>query len=119
MVSCKQEQKKFFLFSEFLTRNSTDKAIIISCVRCSCVIDDINSIELNNQKLLHEYLIIGDSSCLKSLKVKNKIIHVPQIKLDSLSTDLYNVLIIKRVNGDYQTKMIKTEESANMEYYLK
>jgi hypothetical protein len=96
-----------------------EKTIVISCVRCNCVIEELNKIIGNQPGLLNGYSFIGDTTCTEGFLWRHKIIQYNQKQLDDISTDFYNLLIIKKTSGNEpKIKLVKTEESFEMKKYL-
>lgn len=101
-------------FHSLMGRAHSEKVILISCVRCNCIIEDLNKLLEAHNPVLDPYRFMGDSNCLKSFKGRDRLIHIPQAAIDSVSMDIYNMLIL---NGS-QIRMVKTEDSKKMIRYL-
>lgn len=104
-------------FSALLGENAS-KTIIISCIRCSCTIDDLNKLISNNDPAIADYRFIGDTTCLNGFVSKKRVVHVSQKKLDSISTNFYNLLIYNPNKKNKKFKMLKTEDSENLKFFL-
>ena len=111
-AGCGKENYKNFL--PLLDRAQSDKVILISCVRCNCIIEDLNKLLEEHSKALEGYRFMGDSACLKNFKGKDRLIHISQASIDSISMEVYNMLIR---NGQ-KIRLVKTEEAEKMEHYL-
>lgn len=113
LVSCSDGKESFDQFRTLLNKNES-KAIVISCIRCGCVIEDINRILRDKPEALNDYTFLADTTCTKKFVAQVNIRHVPHALMDSLSLDFYNILIIKHE----QVKIIKTEESKNILHFI-
>ncbi len=118
VLSCNRNNNNFDSFSKIPESSSCSKAIVISCIRCSCIIEDLNSLISKKDSLLNEYTFFGDTSCLETFLLKNEVIHIGQSSLDSISTDFYNILIYNKNKHGNKLKMIKTAESEKIKFYL-
>lgn len=92
---------------------ATDKnAIVISCLRCGCIDDELGTIDT---ALLNKYTIYVDTNCTVKTLTRLPIHHIPQARLDSIAPDLYNMLVlIKEKDGTIKRELITTEASAQM-----
>jgi hypothetical protein len=52
--------------------------------------------------------MVTDTNCTK---LKFHMDYISQAGIDSISNEMYNVTLLKRVNGNYVGRMIETEES--------
>src|SRR4051794_6937455 len=117
LLGCNHSNNRFDSFHSLINNSTTSKAIIISCIHCNCIINDLNSLIVKKDPLIKEFIFYGDTACLKDLLIKDKIIYISQAKLDSISTDFYNMLIYNKNRYGNVFKMVKTEESYNLRSY--
>jgi uncharacterized protein YvpB len=110
--------RQFSGFLEIVKGSIHKKAIIVSCIRCGCTIDDLNNLIDKNDPIVVSYDFYGDTTCLNKFKLRNKVNHTPQAKLDSISVDFYNLLIYNKAKYGDKLKMIRTEDSENLKAFL-
>lgn len=106
-------------FNKFHFLAAENDAIVISCIKCNCIIDELNKIYTKNSSLINHYEIYGDTTCLNALGFKSKIRYLSQLSIDSISAGFYNMLIIKKQEGKTTAVMVKTEDTEKMIKYLK
>lgn len=100
---------------DYLAANKN--AIVISCLRCGCIDDELGTIDT---ALLKKYTIYVDTNCTVKTLTRLPIHHIPQAQLDSIAPDLYNILVlIKEKDGTIKRELITTEASAQMGKVLK
>jgi hypothetical protein len=97
-----------------LINDDAPRKIIISCIRCGCVDDEINNILSNTPARINTYKIYCDTLCKGSIDSRVKMIDIRQQWLDSLMPDFYNIMIIK----DGRSRMLTTEEVKQLSSYL-
>jgi hypothetical protein len=103
----------------FSTLLKGEKTVVISCIRCNCVIEELNRIIGSQPDLLEGYTFVGDTACTEGFLWRHKIIQHSQKELDEISTDFYNLLIMKKKKGGKpMMKLVKTEESSDLRKYL-
>jgi hypothetical protein len=88
-----------------------DKIILVTCTRCGCFVDAINNLKNEDYKYVSSFPILADSNCNR-LNIPSHYIHRKVI--DSISTDLYNIVLIKRSNGHYEFNILSLSQSANI-----
>lgn len=92
LTSCKEEKT---LDVNFPQLDKAKNNLIISCIRCACIDELIRkAIEVKNEDL-STYIIWGDTTCNSGLKKIVVIHHLSQQSIDSVSEEIYNMLIIK------------------------
>jgi len=116
LFSCNQYEKKdkFKMFN-FLSKKKT--TLIISCIKCNCIIEELNNIFKTGVDTT-TLQIYGDSTCLSSLNSKIRFTQLNQQIIDSLSTDFYNVLIITKTPVNRTYNVISTNESSKLKSYI-
>lgn len=112
-LSCGSGKKMDKIESFFRDKNSS-RAILISCIKCKCIIDELNRISGSNSDLLSRYEIYGDPTCLQDLHINNRVKPIMQSSIDSISTDFYNLVIYNQG----RVTMVKTEKAELIEKYL-
>jgi hypothetical protein len=88
--------------------------ILVSCIRCNCMVEELNLIQQQKPALLEPYDIYIDSACKSSLLPAIKTVHISQESIDSLSTDVYNALIIKKKGNGFDIRMLETKDAQKM-----
>jgi len=108
------KEKKINANTEILKRRFPEakRLILFSCVRCGCFVDLLNSLSTENNKYVKQQYFITDSNCNK---INFPIIHLSQKIIDSISVDIYNLTLVKRINNKYEFRIIETEEKDNWE----
>lgn len=91
----------------FEKKINTNKAIIVTCNKCSCIMDFITT---NSTKLPVEVKIFADSTCTKFEENINAS-QISQSDIDKLYERNYNAFLLKSSNGNLSIKILKTEES--------
>jgi hypothetical protein len=95
-----------------------EKTVIISCIKCQCIIDELNDYAASNRIDTSVMAIFGDTACLKGLSGKVPLRHLPQSYIDSCSTDFYNALVITNRKGSMGRKIVATKDASNLNKYL-
>jgi hypothetical protein len=116
LISCTSSNNIKGDFSKIINDKS---CIIISCLKCDCIIGEINKISSTNPSLIENYDIFIDSDCARGLNPTIRYSHIEQASLDSISTDIYNMLVLKKEkNGVVKSTIIETKDSPKMEKIL-
>lgn len=107
-------------YSGFDYLATKEKCLILSCTKCDCVVRELNKCFLSNNKIFSNTIIYADTNCLGNLNKQISVSHINQKKIDSISVDFYNVLILtKDINSStMKYKNITTEESENIKSFL-
>lgn len=113
LLGCQRNPYQNFI--PLLQKAPTGKVMLISCVRCNCIIEDLNRLIASGSTALNGYTIMGDTNCLKNLSRTNQRLHVSQSSIDSISMDIYNMLI----SNGRTIKLVRTEDSEKMEEMLR
>jgi hypothetical protein len=104
---------------ELMMNKLGDKpAIFFSCVRCGCMVAELNKIYYNDPHFFDKFTFYADSNCVKQVIFKKLIVHSPQAFLDSVYDENYSVIVFKKTGNDIDTRLIKTEESEKMKSIL-
>ena len=110
--SCNNTTEKFDvnIFSQYINSN---KAIVVSCIRCECIMDFVKnrSKEFSDKYGVKMY---ADSSCHDKEDITG-FLNIQQNVIDSIYERNYNLILFKKVNGKVQMRVLKTEESKH--YY--
>lgn len=112
LAGCSQNKFSAEQFRPILNKDNT---ILITCIKCNCVLDELNVIYKTNPQMLAAYEIVADSNCVQGLL--NKAIpyrHVSQGAIDSCSYEFTNMLIIK----GKKIKELQTMQVKKMPLYL-
>lgn len=117
LFSCQPGSTVHFDFS----RHIKDKdCIVISCIKCNCILDELNRIQRKDSTLLAHFDIFTDKGCATQLLSSIKTVQLDQSAIDSISTDVYNMLIIsRRQAGEKKATIIRTKDAGNIEKYLR
>jgi hypothetical protein len=118
IVACtKKETVSFEGFRVLAAEQKAERIIVISCIRCGCVIDEMNLILRKDATAFNNYLVLADSNCTQHFIKPVPFRHIPQSRLDSISMDFYNLLII---NGPAkEVKLLTTEDSQHLGGYIR
>jgi hypothetical protein len=112
LASCTSKNDK--QFAMFASLHNGKDIILVSCIKCDCMIEELNLINQQKPELLAPYDIYIDSACKHSLSKTIKTVHINQASIDTLSVDLYNALIIKKRGSTFTTKMVETKDAQKM-----
>lgn len=85
-----------------------DKVLIFSCVRCNCFINSMSEAYKKDSTYLNSIYMLTDTACTK---LRFRMNYISQVKVDSISDEMYNVTLLRKVNGNYISRTIETEES--------
>jgi hypothetical protein len=98
--------------SEALLNFPSEKGcyIIISCVRCSCFNTVIRNFKAEEKEYFSHITILADTTCTKT---NIPALHTTQKLIDGISEDIYNITLVKRMNGQVVNRIIQTDESSN------
>jgi hypothetical protein len=109
----KKKENNILTVNYSVLRNQDNKPLLfISCLRCSCFNNVLNTLYKKTPELLQRFTIYADSSCSGVFLFNSIIHHQPQSYLDSLFEENYNLVVIKKDNsGSYFTRLIETAES--------
>jgi hypothetical protein len=114
LYGCKGEpERKSFANLNYLAADKP--AIVLSCFRCGCIDDELGKMDTG---ILNKYNFFGDTGCYKNRPVSLKIVHISQKKLDTLSADLFSMLVIKKRGDKFNYKIIDVNNSTKMEKIL-
>ena len=115
MFSCSNKSKFDFRSFEKIANNKN--SLLISCLRCGCVDEELEHIYKTNPELLNKYNIISDTTCLPQCTKSLPVTYLSKESQDSLSTDIYNLLIIDVKNKTVE--LVETEKMKNLPFLLK
>lgn len=117
LISCQPGSTVQFDFSKHI-RNKD--CIVISCIKCNCILDELNRIQRKDSTLLSHFDIFVDKNCATPLLPSIKTIQLEQAALDSISTDIFNLLIISRKQAsEKKATIVRTKDAVNIEKYLR
>ena len=85
-----------------------DKVIILTCTRCGCFVDALNTLNENEKSFLSKYPILTDTIC-NSLNIPS--IFMDSKTMDSISTDIFNITLLKKKDNRFNVRIIKLNES--------
>ena len=85
--------------------------VILSCIRCECFIDAVNSLYKNNSSVFQEFTFFTDTNCNK---LNFKATYIAQKTLDSLSNDIFNLALIKSQGNSFEVKIVDTEQASQL-----
>lgn len=84
---------------------------LISCLRCSCFNTRLKELKPEELDALKDYVWIADTNCTK---LPYPVQHMDQKKLDALSPEIYNIVLMKKTSGTVETRLISTEENEEL-----
>ena len=117
---CKRKEPEYNAFINKFQLKANDKALIISCIKCNCIIEQLYLMNKRNPSILGQYTIYADTVCIQNLSYSgNNVKQVSQKIMDSVTVDFYNALIYNPKKFGSRLKMVKTEESAKIEEMMK
>jgi hypothetical protein len=116
LFSCNSIKNQYEKYKGFATLYKNKTTVLISCIKCNCIIDELNIIYDKDSTVFNDLDVLMDTTCKVNLNKKISINYIPQSKIDSISTDFYNMLIIKKDNKIYN---IETKESSKLYSFLK
>jgi hypothetical protein len=88
--------------------NAERRIIVLSCVRCRCFVDALNNAWKTDSDYLKSVAVYADTTCTKLVfPVK----HISQSNIDNLSSDLYNVILLKKTDNKYDFRIVQTKEN--------
>ena len=91
--------------------------IVLTCISCSCFKQAIDAGQKKDSSFWNRLNIFCDSSCVK-LQIPNSI-HIDQKALDSVSEDLYNMVLFREVKGNYEVMIIDSKNNNNLKNIIK
>jgi hypothetical protein len=123
IIACKNKSKvqdTVISINKALMMSKLDDkpAVFFSCVRCGCMVAELNKIYYNDPHFFDKFTFYADSNCVKEVIFKKLIVHSPQAFLDSVYDENYSVVIFKKTGNDIDTRLIKTEGSTDMKSIL-
>ncbi len=105
--SCSNSEFNFDLLKNNI---NSEEGIIVSCIRCTCVVEELDSYYLVNDNFVTKVPLYADTNCLQPF-LKKKINHLNQRVLDSIYEKNYNLILFKREGSTYNFKLVKTEDA--------
>ncbi len=93
-------------------------ALFLSCIRCGCMVDELNYINHTSPKVLDRFDLFADTNCIKTLHFKSRVKHAPQSVLDSVYDENYSVMVFVKQGDTIAARLIKTEEVLKMKDIL-
>jgi hypothetical protein len=85
-----------------------EKIALMSCIRCGCFVNLLNNLTSADKAALKDVVFLSDTTCNK---INYPSLHISQAAIDSISFDLYNVVLFRKENQDYKMRIIETDES--------
>jgi len=112
VTSCYNSKTYDYLVLQRITNNAP-KGIIVSCLRCNCV---MQAIDMNLSKITKPGIpLFGSKACISdSLNFR----HIDQASVDSFYSKNYNLMLFKKKGARYKVKLLKTEEAASFSKIL-
>jgi hypothetical protein len=104
------EQEKIILNKAVfgnLKSQSGGNYIIFSCTSCSCFNSVLKLLSRADKDYLSQFTLIADTMCTKS---DLPFMPVKQSLIDSISTDIFNVTLVRKIDGNYDCRIIQTGE---------
>jgi hypothetical protein len=85
-----------------------EKIALVSCIRCGCFVKMLNNLTSQEKTALQDVVFLSDTTCNK---INYPSLHITQSAIDSISQDLYNIVLFRKTNEGYDVRLIETEES--------
>jgi hypothetical protein len=96
-----------------------DKPILlISCIKCGCFIDILSKPTNELTNILSKYEIYADSACTDKKILPFHIRHIPQLKIDSIFSENYNLIIVNKSENTFRARLIETDGSSKLDKIL-
>lgn len=87
-----------------------EKIALLSCIRCGCFVTLLNNMTSADKAAMKDVVFLSDTTCNN---INYPSLHITQAAIDSISFDLYNVVLFRKKDQDYKVRIIETEESKN------
>ncbi len=87
--------------------NSED-LIIVTCTGCRCFIENLNALSKSDISYLSKYTVLADTTCNK---FPFNTVPLNTRTLDSISTDIYNITLLTKVDDGFKSKVLQLSES--------
>lgn len=91
--------------------DSTEKAMILSCVGCTCFKDKLNELYRQDSLFVKKFVVAADFKCVH-LDFDTR--HIAQPEIDSISMDIYNLTLFKRESDSIVCRIVETAESPRL-----
>lgn len=91
------------------------KGLFLTCTRCGCFVDELNSIYRRNPALIEKVLFLSDTNCNKLVF---RTTHLSQSSADSISLKFYNAVVFEKISGMVKCRILSVEESPKLESIL-
>lgn len=104
MVKINQGKAKLYL-------QAKERVLLASCLSCSCFKPALENLCKKDSLLLKNVFFFADTGCIPEVR---NLHHISQNAIDEISDEIYNITLLKLVNGNYQIRVINTKESDNL-----
>lgn len=93
-----------------------DSLVIVTCTRCNCFVEALNSLTETEKLYISQYPILSDSNC-NSLNIPS--IFIDRRAIDSISVDIYNITLLKKKANRFDVRIIQLSESREIMNVMK
>lgn len=84
-----------------------EKIALMSCIRCGCFVSLFNNLSGADKAALKDVSFVSDTTCNK---LNYPSLHISQQAIDSISLDLYNVVLFRKKKDGYDMRLVETDE---------
>jgi hypothetical protein len=95
-----------------------EKTVILSCIKCKCIIDELNGYQARHKIDTMRFDFYGDTTCFFELSKAFRINHLPQKYVDSCSVEFYNMLVLTKRNNIITAKEVATKEARKLPQFF-
>lgn len=97
---------------------NSKKVLIVSCIQCRCINEELEKMYLNNKNIFSDYLLIGDTACLYGLDFRKAVKHTPQRVIDSIFPENFNLTIINNIKYPNRLIKVNTKDANSIKSFL-
>jgi hypothetical protein len=121
MISCNSSKKEYQIVGnrkivDSITSIYGNSLALMSCLRCECFIDEYNKIYYENSTINLGYILLTDTSCNR---MNFAVQHIGSSVVERISEEFFNVVFLRKRNGEYEFKILTVEESKKLQEIAK
>jgi hypothetical protein len=118
-ASCMSNKKSTsaFKYNEPLLNKTLikDEGVFITCLSCTCFTRELKNIYLKDSSFFLKYPFFIIKDCNPDFNNHEKFMTtIRQSYSDSISEEIYNVTLVKKIQNEYTFRILKVEESDNL-----
>lgn len=113
--SSRHQEKKELSINEKIAESvlgNRDKAALLNCISCSCFVPAIKDAYKNAPDYWESMPLFADSACIR---FPFKTYQADQKRIDSISDELYNLILFKKRNNQYDIRIVEPKESLDLQ----